>query len=159
MMLVTVANTPNIIKEPVSQQAELKKEIKKETSVEEATTTEKAVVIDITNATSTSDIKKITLEFFKNTPILAEIARCESEFRQYGTDGPLRGRVNSKDVGVMQINERYHSARSKQLGMDIHTLEGNLKYGALLYQEQGSQPWSASRSCWSKASATLATNL
>jgi hypothetical protein len=155
MMLVTVANTSNIIKEPISQETEIKKEI----SMEVATTTEKAVVIDITNATSTSDIKKITREFFKNTPILAEIARCESEFRQYGSDGPLRGRVNSKDVGVMQINEKYHSARSRQLGMDIHTLEGNLKYGALLYQEQGSRPWSASRTCWGKAAATLATNL
>lgn len=149
-MLVSVANTPEIIQPTVSQQSEI--------TVEAATTT--IPVITIANATSTADIKKITKEYFKDTPILAAIARCESEYRQFGTTGTtLRGRVNSADVGVMQINEKYHLARSKKLGMDIHTLEGNLEYGALLYKEQGSQPWSASKPCWGKTEATLAANI
>jgi SepF-like predicted cell division protein (DUF552 family) len=156
MMLVSVAQTPEILKEPVSVQTEVKKEI----SVEIATTTENVIVVDITNATSSADIKKITKEYFKNTPVLAEIARCESEYRQFSTTGnTLRGRVNSADVGVMQINEKYHLARSKQLGINIYTLEGNLKYGSLLYKEQGSQPWSASRPCWGKTEATLAVKI
>lgn len=144
-MVVTVANTPNIIQSPVSQQLV-------------ATTTE--LVINIKTATSSADIKKITKEYFKNTPVLAEIARCESEYRQFSASGvPLRGVVNSADVGVMQINESYHSARSKELSMDIHTLEGNLDYGALLYKEQGSRPWNASKPCWGKRAETLAANI
>ena len=152
-MLVSVANTPNIIPGPVSEQT-----VKVETTEEIATT--RAPVIDITNATSTADVKRITKEYFKDTPILAEIARCESTYRQFTSNGQLlRGRVNGADVGVMQINEKYHLARSKKLGIDIYTLEGNLKYGALLYKEQGSQPWSASRPCWGKSTATLATTI
>lgn len=153
-MFVTVSQTPNIIQGPVSQQSEAK--------VETATTT--VQVIDITTATTTEDIRKITKEYFKDTPLLAEIARCESTFRQFSKEGvPLRGKVNSADVGVMQINEKYHLERTKKLGIDIYTLEGNLKYGAMLYKEQGGQPWSASKPCWGKstatAEATLAVNL
>lgn len=146
MMLVSVSNTPNIIQLPVSQKAEVKVEVKAEA--------------DISNATSTEDIRRITKEYFKDTPILAEIARCESTYRQFSSEGvPLRGIVNRADVGVMQINEKYHLSRSKKLGIDINTLEGNLKYGALLYKEQGSRPWSASKPCWGKYEVTLAANI
>ena len=146
MMFVSVTNTPNIIQPPVSQQAEAKVEVKAEA--------------DISNATSTEDVKRITKEYFKETPILAEIARCESTYRQFSSAGvPLRGIVNGADVGVMQINETYHLARSAKLGMDIDTLEGNLEYGALLYKEQGSQPWSASKPCWGKKEVALASNI
>jgi hypothetical protein len=89
--------------------------------------------------------------YFADTPILAEIARCESQYRHYTTNGKLlRGRVVSQDVGVMQINETYHLAASKKLGYDIHTLEGNLAYGQYLYDKQGVQPWSASAPCWDR---------
>lgn len=146
MMFVSVTNTPNIIQLPVSQQAEVKVEVKAEA--------------DISNATSTEDIKRITKEYFKETPILAEIARCESTYRQFSSAGvPLRGIVNGADVGVMQINEKYHLARTKKLGIDIYTFEGNLQYGALLYKEQGTRPWNASKPCWGKHEATLAANI
>src|SRR5665811_455336 len=40
--------------------------------------------------------------YFKNTPILADIAFCESTYRQYDTNGkPLKGMVNKGDIGVM----------------------------------------------------------
>jgi hypothetical protein len=146
MMFVSVTNTPNIIQLPVSQQAEVKVEVKAEA--------------DISNATSTEDIKRITKEYFKDTPILAEIARCESTYRQFSSAGvPLRGIVNGADVGVMQINEKYHLARSEKLGMDIDTLEGNLEYGAFLYKEQGTRPWNASKPCWGKHEVALASNI
>lgn len=147
-MFVTLSNT-SVVQEPVRPQPEVKVEV----AIEEP------VKIDITNATSTADVKRITKEYFKDTPILAEIARCESTYRHFVGDTVLRGKVNGADVGVMQINEKYHLARSQKLGIDIHTLKGNLEYGALLYKEQGSQPWSASRPCWGASEATLAVNL
>ncbi len=87
---------------------------------------------------------------FADTPILVDIARCESSFRQYDKAGNLvRGRVNNADVGVMQINEIYHDKTALKLGFDLHTLEGNVAYAKHLYNEQGSQPWVSSSPCWS----------
>jgi hypothetical protein len=89
--------------------------------------------------------------YFADTPILAEIARCESNYRQYTVNGKvLRGRQVSQDVGLMQINETYHLSASKKLGYDIYTVEGNLGYGKYLYEKQGVQPWSASAPCWDR---------
>ncbi len=119
----------------------------------------KEVVVDIKNATSSEHIKLITKEYFKGTPIAAEIARCESTYRQFNADGSvLRGKVNSADVGVMQINEKYHLKRSVELGINIYTLEGNLAYGKYLYKEQGSRPWNASKPCWGKQAVVVATS-
>jgi len=116
----------------------------------------KTEVVDIKNATSSAHIKLITKEYFKNSPIVAEIARCESTYRQFNADGSvLRGKVNSADVGVMQINEKYHLKRSIELGIDIYTLEGNLAYGKYLFTKQGSQPWNASKPCWGRPSSVV----
>jgi len=93
--------------------------------------------------------EEIVREYYEADPILANIASCESNFRQFDKDGDvLKGRVNEKDVGVMQINIKYHLETSKKLGIDIYTLEGNLKYGKYLYETQGTSPWNASSLCW-----------
>jgi hypothetical protein len=65
----------------------------------------------------------------------------------------VRGRVNSKDVGLMQINESYHLERATALGFDIHSLEGNMAYARYLFAKEGYQPWSASSKCWTKSEA------
>lgn len=89
---------------------------------------------------------------YADTPILVEIARCESTFSQFDKNGrSLRGKVDSDDIGVMQINTRYHGERAEKLGFDIHTIEGNVAYAKFLYEKQGSKPWKASAKCWSKA--------
>jgi hypothetical protein len=90
--------------------------------------------------------------YYKDTPILAEISKCESRFRQYDRKGNvIRGLENSKDVGLMQINEHYHLETAKKLGYDLKTIDGNLAYAKHLYGEEGVDPWSASAKCWSKA--------
>ncbi|MFA6527837.1 MAG: hypothetical protein WCT20_05430 [Candidatus Babeliales bacterium] len=90
-------------------------------------------------------------KYFSETPILADIARCESTMRHTDKDGTiLRGEVDSDDIGVMQINTRYHLEDSKELGLDIYSLNGNLAYAQHLYKTQGVQPWRASQPCWGK---------
>jgi hypothetical protein len=90
--------------------------------------------------------------YFKDNPILAEIARCESSFRQYDTNGePLRGKVNKGDVGLMQINEYYHADKAETLGLDLETPIGNMEYAKYLYEHEGGQPWKASSNCWKTA--------
>jgi len=87
-------------------------------------------------------------EYFADTPIMADIAWCESRMRHLDKDGTiLRGMVDSDDIGVMQINTRYHLEDSKELGLDIYSLKGNLEYAKHLYQKQGSKPWLASSPC------------
>lgn len=89
--------------------------------------------------------------YFANTPLLTQIAGCESRYNQFGKDGQIyRGEINNADVGVMQINEYYHLETSKKLGFDIHTLEGNMGYAKYLYDHEGSDPWSSSSYCWKK---------
>ncbi len=113
-----------------------------------------SIVEATTPETSTGVTTPITLEtyvrnYFADVPVLAEVARCESTFRQFGKDGKvMRGNVDPRDVGVMQINEFYQGPSAKKAGYDIYTLEGNMAYAKLIYQKQGTQPWSASRPCW-----------
>lgn len=86
---------------------------------------------------------------YADTPILIDVARCESNFHQFDKDGNIvRGMVNSADVGVMQINEIYHLGPARSMGLDLHTVEGNVAYAKKLYKEQGTAPWKSSSKCW-----------
>ncbi len=96
-------------------------------------------------------------EYFADIPLMAEVAKCESRYRQFENDGSVfRGKVNDRDVGALQINEYYHSARAQKLGYDLHTLKGNMQYARLLYKEQGAQPWVSSSPCWKKSEVAKA---
>jgi hypothetical protein len=91
-------------------------------------------------------------ESFKDKPILAEIAKCESSFRQFDKEGkPLRGIVNSDDIGVMQINKYYHEDDATKMGLDIYTLQGNIEFAKILYGKYGDKPWVSSSPCWKKS--------
>ncbi|MEY2664560.1 MAG: hypothetical protein RIT04_368 [Candidatus Parcubacteria bacterium] len=123
-----------------------------------ATTTVQEQTMDQTQVERLVSYKTHVTAYFADTPMLIDIARCESEFRQYDRQGNLiRGRVNDQDVGIMQINEKYHLEKSKSLGYDIYTVEGNLAYAKYIYEKQGGAPWSASQKCWSKYSPTDAS--
>jgi len=96
-------------------------------------------------------IEAYVRDYFKDTPILAEIAKCESTFRQFDKEGkPLRGKVNNGDVGLMQINTYYHGERAIKNGFDIYTIDGNLGYAKFLYSKSGDAPWIHSSKCWKK---------
>ena len=119
-----------------------------------------AVAQDIANNDNTQSLKAIeepiTLQayvqnYFAETPILAEIARCESGFRQLNNQGQvLRGEVNKSDLGLLQVNEYYHGKKASDLGFDLTTVNGNLDYAKYLYDKEGTRPWNASAKCWKK---------
>lgn len=95
--------------------------------------------------------EKYVRQYFQDTPIMIEVARCESHFRQLDDDGEIhRGVVNSADVGVMQINEFYHLDQAQKKNINIYTLEGNVAYARDLYEREGTQPWASSKPCWGK---------
>ncbi len=96
------------------------------------------------------DTETVVRTYFSDIPVLIQIARCESTFRHTLADGTvLRGTVDAADVGVMQINTRYHKKAAEEMGLDLMNLKDNLAYARSLYEKQGTQPWSASSACWS----------
>lgn len=124
--------------------------------IEAPTNTERIVdetYSEISEQVKVKTTEEILDEHFKDTPILKRIAFCESQKRQFDetTGTVLRGHINSQDVGVMQINEKYHLETSKKLGLDIYTLEGNIDYAKHLYGTQGVKPWIHSSHCWDKS--------
>lgn len=125
-------------------------------AVEETVTVSAPVTIDQVekdygSISDSKNVKRYIEDRFANTPILISIARCESQNRQYDKNGKvLRGIQNNLDVGVMQINEKYHLEESKRLGFNIYTIEGNTAYAKYLYDKQGAKPWMSSSPCWAK---------
>ena len=121
-----------------------------------ATSTQATTTPNIQNSTEADFINTKAVEAYVKSqyadePILVDIARCESTFRQFDQTGNvIRGKVNKGDVGVMQINEHYHADDAAKLGYNIYTIEGNVAFGKYLYDKYGSQPWDSSSPCWSE---------
>jgi hypothetical protein len=106
--------------------------------------------IDESSLSDRTVIEAYLRKEYADTPLLVEVARCESTFRHYTEDGKIvRGRINKSDIGVMQINTFYHGETAAKLKIDLYTLEGNVAYAKYLYSKYGAQPWSASSPCWS----------
>lgn len=85
---------------------------------------------------------------------LKRICSCEStgspdnEPIQFNADGSvLRGRINSQDVGMCQINEHYWLQKSLDLGYNIYTEEGNKLMALWIYNQSGTAPWRWSKPC------------
>ena len=83
--------------------------------------------------------------------LLQRIAEAESHFQQYDKNGSvLRGYINPKDTGIFQINEVFHLAASRKLGMNIYEPNGNIEYAVYIYTKDGSTHWNWSKIKWSK---------
>jgi hypothetical protein len=123
-------------------------------STTDATTTPSTATTTVASSTdsiSPQDTMAFVKSYYSNEPVLIDIARCESTFRQYDANGNiLRGKVNPADIGVMQINEKYQLEKAESLGYDIRTTAGNVAFAEYLYDTQGAAPWSASEPCWGK---------
>ncbi|MFA5021549.1 MAG: peptidoglycan-binding protein [Patescibacteria group bacterium] len=92
--------------------------------------------------------------YFAQIPAMISIAKCESGFRQYTSNGtPLH---NHQYVGVFQIDENIHADFASSLGMDIYTLDGNLAYAKNLYDNSGTKPWAG---CVKNTNPVLTLNL
>ncbi len=101
------------------------------------------------------ETEAIVREYFKDIPVMIQVARCESTFRHELADGSvLRGVVDKRDTGVMQINTFYHGETAEKLGLDLENIHDNLAYARHLYEKQGTQPWSASSPCWGRTLAS-----
>lgn len=101
-------------------------------------------------------VEETVRDYFKEIPVMIEIARCESKFRQFNTDGSvLFGGWGGGMIGVFQLYDRVHRSAATALGFDIATLEGNLGYAKHLYATSGTTPWNSAKACWGAAAATV----
>lgn len=80
-------------------------------------------------------------------PQMEAICSCESgkQFHQDGT--VVRGIVNPQDIGMCQINLKYHGATAESMGLDLFVEADNIRYSNWLYDQQGAQPWYLSKPC------------
>lgn len=112
---------------------------------------EEVRIEDYMPISDSENVKRYVSDYFADIPIMIEVARCESQFRQYNSKGEvLRGKQNTSDRGVMQINLHYHEDEAQKLGLDVHKIEDNVAYARYLYEKQGTKPWMASSPCWAK---------
>ena len=111
-------------------------------------------------------INALAKEYGQNPVLAYNIIRCEGmRYETLGNNKNWRTRtigynqdgtaitqryVWSTDIGPWQINDYYHEKTMAKLGLNIHDLDDNLRYGFILLSTQGTQPWSASRYCWNK---------
>ena len=100
----------------------------------------KEVVVEI--ETEGQKIERLVREEFEDAPVMIEVARCESEFKN------VPGKL-SDDFGPFQINY-VHLGTLEELGLDRTKVEDNIRFARKLYDEQGLQPWNSSRDCWNK---------
>lgn len=113
-----------------------------------ATTTpkvEQKVIVEVRPDWSNPERVKQEIEkVFPDAPIMKEVARCESGFKPNAYN-PTN---NSNDSGVMQISQKYHGKRMRELGLDPFDVQDNLAFARILYDEQGLAPWKWSKPCW-----------
>lgn len=77
---------------------------------------------------------------------LSKIAFCESGYRMYDENGSVLKNSKTKDGGLMQINP-IHESTAEKLGLDLETLEGNIRYAIYLYKQNGARDWYSSYKC------------
>ncbi len=101
----------------------------------------------VSTATNTHDavaVEKRVREYFTDIPVMIEIARCESKFRQFTDSGSvLRGGGSEGMIGIFQFYEVIHKQGALALGFDINTIEGNIGYARYLYTQSGTTPWAS----------------
>lgn len=100
-------------------------------------------------------VKEVIINQEIKYPILDKIALCESNNKHFDTNGQVLVRGNagnraSVDIGRYQLNAFYHGKKATEMGLDLFNEKDNRTYAVYLFETQGSEPWSASKACWSK---------
>lgn len=80
-----------------------------------------------------------------NIQLLIRIVQAEAGWGHYKTDGKTVKFNATKDIGFCQINQTYHAARAKKMGLDLFKPNDNLNYCAWLFSTGGAGHWNASK--------------
>jgi hypothetical protein len=113
-----------------------------------ATTTAATSTTPALDPYNSTDVATAVRSYFADIPVMAAIAKCESSFTQYNTNGSVLKGGSGGMIGVFQINKSVHAKFALSLGDDITTLAGNMTYARYLYNNEGTEPWDSSKGCW-----------
>jgi len=101
---------------------------------------------------ASQSVEEYVREYFKDAPVMIDIARCESRFRQLDSAGKVLKNPTSTAMGTFQIMASLHAKPAQDnLGLNIYTLQGNAAYARYLYERNGTRDWNASKHCWGKS--------
>lgn len=104
------------------------------------------------NPVTNAGVQETVQSYFSDLPVMARIARCESGFKHFDAGGPnglvTNPNPRSSASGVFQILLKTHGPEAAKLGLDIKTVDGQLRYARHLYEQNGTRDWNASRNCW-----------
>lgn len=107
-----------------------------------STTEATAVTKSTTTKLTPAEIETKVRTYFADVPVMIEIAKCESKFRQFTDAGSVfYGGAGGGMVGIFQFYEAIHKNAALALGFDLTTVDGNLGYARHLYGVQGTKPW------------------
>lgn len=101
-----------------------------------------------------AEVEAKVREYFADIPVMIDVAKCETNFRQFKADDSTLHDATGTYVGVYQIDEKLHFMNAWGLNMNLYTLEGNMAYARHLYNSKGSAPW---RGCVPKSSSVIAS--
>jgi hypothetical protein len=101
-----------------------------------------------------SGVEARVREYFVDLPVMIDIAKCETNFRQFQNDGQALHDASGQYVGLFQIDEQAHFMAAWGLGLNLYTLDGNMAYARYLYGKSGARPWSG---CVKSASAVASS--
>jgi len=107
---------------------------------------------------SSTDVEAAVRSYFADIPVMANIAKCESNFREYDSAGNVLNGGSGGMIGVFQINRSVHKAFALTLGDNINTLAGNMAYARYLYSNEGTTPWDSSKFCWGTVAVQAAAS-
>ena len=72
---------------------------------------------------------------YKDFKTISRLIDCESNWKADAVS-------HTEDRGLLQIHLPAHQKRAVSMGLDVvNSWEDNLRYGVLLYREQGVAPW------------------
>ena len=115
----------------------------------EASTNPSLTSSSVITTDKTKSTEQTVREYFSDIPVMIEIARCESKFRQFTDSGNvLHGGYGGQMVGIFQFYKSVHEDSALALGFDINTVKGNLAYARHIYEQQNTTPWNSSSHCW-----------
>lgn len=80
-------------------------------------------------------------EYFADIPVMIDIAKCETSFRQYTASGETLKDPTGSYIGLFQIDEQAHFIAAWGQNFNLYTLEGNMGYARYLYGKIGTRPW------------------
>jgi peptidoglycan hydrolase-like protein with peptidoglycan-binding domain len=105
--------------------------------------------VGFSTARADATVEAMVRATFADAPVMIRVADCESKFRQFTDSGNvLHGGTGGKMIGVYQLYGDIHRSAADKLGFNIDTMLGNISYARYLYDQEGTDPWMSSFSCW-----------